>query len=255
MNNPVIVWYDPCLSTSEVATVPSLVTESVSQPTTEAAARKSQAAQCMVCLLVLFSFVAQYGSGQEQGAGRGGLQGTVFVGSPGSELFVPGAQVFVSGPVMAETETGDDGTYVFNALPPGTYEVDASYEDLTAYQSVAIKVNQVLQLALQLNPPDVKTSVIMTASDVNSGVPAPTETRTEKAVTNSPNINEQFEGLLPLVPRVVRGPDGLINLKGARTTQSGGLVNSANVTDPATGSPVISFPIDVVSSGQVIWNP
>jgi hypothetical protein len=54
---------------------------------------------------------------------------------------------------------------------------------------------------------------------------------------------------------VVRGPDGRINLKGARNTQSGALVNSANVTDPATGGSAISLPIDVVSSVQVISNP
>jgi len=32
-------------------------------------------------------------------------------------------------------------------------------------------------------------------------------------------------------------------------------VNSANVTDPATGGQAISLPIDVVSSVQVISNP
>jgi hypothetical protein len=44
-------------------------------------------------------------------------------------------------------------------------------------------------------------------------------------------------------------------MKGARSTQGGALVNSANVTDPATGSPAMNFPIDVVSSVQVTSNP
>ena len=44
-------------------------------------------------------------------------------------------------------------------------------------------------------------------------------------------------------------------MKGARDTQSGALVNSANVTDPATGGPAINLPIDVVSSVQVTSNP
>src|SRR6185369_12492245 len=60
---------------------------------------------------------------------------------------------------------------------------------------------------------------------------------------------------LPLVPGVVRGPDGRINVKGAQSTQAGWLVNSANVTDPATGSEAINLPVDVVSSVQVISNP
>ena len=61
--------------------------------------------------------------------------------------------------------------------------------------------------------------------------------------------------MLPTLPGVVRGPDGRINIKGARTTQSGALVNSVNATDPATGSPGITVPIDVVSSVEVISNP
>ena len=71
----------------------------------------------------------------------------------------------------------------------------------------------------------------------------------------APNANEKVESLLPLVPGVVRGPDGRINMKGARSTQGGWLVNSANVTDPATGAEAMNLPIDVVSSVQVISNP
>jgi len=85
--------------------------------------------------------------------------------------------------------------------------------------------------------------------------PAPSETIFEKTLREAPKANERFESALPLVPGVVRGPDGRINLKGARATQSGALVNSANVTDPATGIPAINVPIDVVSSVQVISNP
>ena len=68
-------------------------------------------------------------------------------------------------------------------------------------------------------------------------------------------MNERFESSLPLIPGVVRGPDGHVNLKGTRNTQSGALVNSANVTDPVTGSPALNLPIDVVASVQVVSNP
>jgi hypothetical protein len=70
-----------------------------------------------------------------------------------------------------------------------------------------------------------------------------------------PNLNKRFEDLLPLIPGVVRGPDGLINTKGARSSQGGSLVNSADVTDPATGATAINIPIDVVSSVQVLSTP
>ena len=72
---------------------------------------------------------------------------------------------------------------------------------------------------------------------------------------DAPNANDRFESSLPLIPGVVRGPDGHINLKGARNTQSGALVNSANVTDPVTGASAINLPTDVVSSVKVVSNP
>ena len=70
-----------------------------------------------------------------------------------------------------------------------------------------------------------------------------------------PNIDEHFQSLLPLVPGVVRGPNGQIHMKGARSSQNGSLVNSADVTDPATGATAINIPIDVVSSVKVLSTP
>jgi len=106
-----------------------------------------------------------------------------------------------------------------------------------------------------LKPLKVNTSVTVTANGADTKSPATTETITEKTLRDAPNVNERFATLLPLVPGVVRGPDGHINMKGARDTQSGALVNSTNVTDPATGGPAINLPIDVVSSVQVTSNP
>jgi hypothetical protein len=72
---------------------------------------------------------------------------------------------------------------------------------------------------------------------------------------NAPNKQDRFDALLPLIPGVVRGPDGLIKMKGARTSQGGALVNSANVTDSVTGNAAMNLPIDVVDSVKVIANP
>jgi outer membrane receptor for ferrienterochelin and colicin len=70
-----------------------------------------------------------------------------------------------------------------------------------------------------------------------------------------PLVNEQFQDAIPLVPGVVRGPDGQLNLKGARGSQSGFLVNSANVTDPVTGESGINLPLEAVQSVEVVANP
>jgi len=82
-----------------------------------------------------------------------------------------------------------------------------------------------------------------------------TNSISESTVQNMPNRAERFDSLLPLVPGVIRGSNGLINMKGARATQNGSLVNSADVTDPATGATAINIPIDVVSSIKVLSTP
>jgi hypothetical protein len=183
------------------------------------------------------------------------LEGTVSVGDQGHLSYMAGAKVLASGPVKIETETNADGRYVFVALPPGTYTVEATYAGLKAIQAITVGANQVVTLPLRLRPSEVKTSVTVTASSADAKTPASTDTIGEKTIRDAPNLDERFDTLLPLVPGVVRGPDGHINLKGASSTQNGALVNSANVTDPATGSSAINLPIDVVSTVHVLSNP
>ena len=185
----------------------------------------------------------------------GRIEGTVFVIEQGHQTYMSGARVVASGPVNSEIETNTDGKYLFVALPPGHYTVEATSSGLEDIQTIVVYANQVVHIPLQLRPPQVNTSVTVTASETKAKDPSPTEIINEKTIRDAPNVNERFDTLLPLVPGVVRGPDGHINLKGASSTQNGALVNSANVTDPATGSPAINLPIDVVSSVHVLSNP
>src|SRR5262249_20767900 len=147
------------------------------------------------------------------------------------------------------------GRYTFTAVTPGKYEVQASSPGFEATSSLVLRAGRTEVIELELKPTEVKNSVTVTANDQEKQQPAPSSTINEETLRDAPTINERFESVLPLIPGVVRGLDGRINLKGARATQSGALVNSANVTDPATGSPAINVPIDVVSSVQVISNP
>jgi hypothetical protein len=188
-------------------------------------------------------------------AATGRVEGTVFVGVSSGQAFAAGATVRLSGPAALETETDEHGNYTFAAVASGTYQLEGFLSGLEAAQTISVEAGKIVRAELQLKPADVKTSVTVTATAPETKDPAPSETISEKTLRDAPNVNERFESSLPLVPGVLRGPDGHINLKGARNTQSGALVNSANVTDPVTGGPAINLPIDVVSSVQVISNP
>ena len=60
---------------------------------------------------------------------------------------------------------------------------------------------------------------------------------------------------LPLIPGIVRAKDGSVRIAGLGEDHSALLVNSVDVTDPATGSFGLSVPIDTVQTVQVSVMP
>jgi hypothetical protein len=185
------------------------------------------------------------------------LQGTAFVSDSTGQSCVASAKVTLKGPAIMKTETDEAGKFEFRDVQPGTYTIEVATPGLFATQVVTVEMGKVAQLSLDLKPMTVQDSVTVTATADESTAtsPSPSGTITSNTLQNAPNMDDRTESVLPMLPGVVRGPDGRINMKGARTTQSGALVNSANATDPATGGPGISVPIDVVASETVISNP
>jgi len=184
------------------------------------------------------------------------VEGVVVVkDSSGKPSSVPSVKVRLSGPTTDETTTDQHGSYAFTGVLPGSYVIEAISDGFRVEQLIVVEAGKTETIELELKPMEIRSSVTVTANTQETPQPSPSATVSEETLRDAPNANERFESALPLLPGVVRGPDGRINLKGARSTQSGALVNSANVTDPATGSPAINVPIDVVSSVQVISNP
>ena len=201
---------------------------------------------CMLCVPFLWS----------QTAARGGrVDGTVFVSDSQGPSYVPGAKVTLSGGTALQQETDSQGHYTFVDVPPGVYTISAEFPGLEVTQNLTVEVGKAAEISLQLKPVEVKTSVTVTETEPEVKTAAPTQTISSSTVINAPNKDEKAESVLPLVPGVVRGPDGRINMKGARASQGGALVNSANITDPATGNSGLDLPVEVVQSVQVISNP
>jgi len=196
--------------------------------------------------------------GQSTSQANGTIQGVVFTAdADGGRSVVPAAKISLDGPVHVEVQTDNEGMFACNAVPPGSYRISAKATGLAATQNVVVTAATVSEIALEMKIQAATESTTVTASAEPADTKEPSGTGTvgESAVRNMPNIDEQFQSLLPLIPGVVRGPNGLINMKGARTSQNGSLVNSADVTDPATGTTAINIPIDVVSSIHVLSTP
>jgi len=195
---------------------------------------------------------------QSTGQPTGTVQGVVFIAdADGGRSVVPGTKVALDGPSHLDAESNNEGKFAFSAVPCGSYTVTALAPGLSATEATLVSAGAVSELALQMKLEAVVGSATVTAStdQVDTKESSGSTTIGESTVEHMPNRNEHFEDLLPLVPGVVRGPNGLINMKGARASQNGSLVNSADVTDPATGTTAINIPIDVVSSVQVLSTP
>jgi outer membrane receptor protein involved in Fe transport len=185
------------------------------------------------------------------------VRGTAFVQDSMGQSYIVNAKVTLKGPAVMETETDEGGKFAFPEVQPGTYTIEVAAPGLVATQVVTVEMGKASEISLDLKPMTVQDSVTVTstANDAQATSPSPSGTVTSSTLQTAPNVDDRAESILPTLPGVVRGPDGRINMKGARNTQSGALVNSANATDPATGSPGFAVPIDVVSSVQVISNP
>jgi len=206
----------------------------------------------VLILLFVLPVFSQIGS-----TASGSIRGDVFTkGTNGEPAVLPGALIVLHGHITKETESDAKGAFAVDGLPPGTYQIEANDPGLYASLAVEISAGTSSTASVEMNVAAVTSTVNVTASDGPvADESAQHNTITQSVVENAPNQEEKVESLLPLVPGVVRGPDGRINMKGAQATQAGWLVNSANVTDPATGGQAINLPIDVVSSVQVISNP
>src|ERR1700730_15851549 len=206
--------------------------------------------------LTILLFLA-LGFAQGSSPAFGSIRGDVFTkGTNGEPAVLPSVRIVLHGPITKETESDAQGAFAIDRLPPGTYEIEANAPGLSGGLAVEVTPGTSSSVPLEMNVTMISNTVNVTATEAFAAdESAQHNTISQSVVEKAPNQEEKIESLLPLVPGVVRGPDGRINIKASQATQAGWLVNSANVTDPATGGQAINLPIDVVSSVQVIANP
>src|SRR5215510_11374008 len=215
-------------------------------------------AQMLAKLVVFIGLAGAWAFAQNAQQATGSVHGVVITADPdGGRSVVPGAKISLDGPAHLEAESDAEGKFAITGVAQGTYAITAKAPGLTGMQSVVVTAAPSSEIALEMKIEAVQDSVTVhgNANQVDPREASGTNTFGESTVRNMPNRNERVDGLLPLVPGVVRGPNGRINMKGARAAQNGSLVNSADVTDPVTGATAINIPIDVVSSVQVLSTP
>ncbi|MGO9241510.1 MAG: carboxypeptidase regulatory-like domain-containing protein [Bryobacteraceae bacterium] len=170
-----------------------------------------------------------------------------------SHLSVPGAQLQLKldGGVVAAATTDENGHAALSGLKPGRYAISVAKEgfqplirpDLVLEAGASLEVE--LTLAPQAHKESIEVRDTATAVEAGSAPPSTVQAQTARDLPSRPAT---VSDALPLIPGIVRTPGGGLQLSGSGENRSALIVNSADVTDPATGGFGLTVPIDSVES-------
>ena len=174
---------------------------------------------------------------------------------------IPGARVEVKAgqEIVGAAETDSAGRAAFRQLKPGHYSIAAvkdGFEPLLKNDlDLAASATQTLELMLV--PALVHrehVEVHETIDAVQQGASTPNQL-SPMAAKELPGRPATVADALPLIPGVVRTPNGDLQISGTGEHRSSLIVNSADVTDPATGQFGLTVPIDSVETMSVFQTP
>lgn len=177
---------------------------------------------------------------------------------------IPGVTVQIKrdNGIVSETVTDEKGQATATNLAPGKYEIVVSKEGfetraqqevaLTAAGAVEVKFALVPKIALS-DKVDISASA-SAALTIEQTASVATELQASQ-VRNLPSKPTTVSDALPLVPGVIRSPQGEIKISGSGENRSAFIVNSADVTDPATGQFGMTVPVDSVQTINVFKTP
>ena len=180
------------------------------------------------------------------------LSGTVFtLGVDQTQTLWPNARVSLkdlSSGREASTVSDDLGQYSFTGILPGDYELSVT---LAGFEGIRRRImlspdeptpKVDLQLAPEKHGESVTVNANPTAVDLTSSSGGST-VLTTTMLKSLVRLNDDFQEALPLLPGVMRGPDGLIHIKGGNANQTNALINNSSVGDPFTGLPALRLPL------------
>jgi hypothetical protein len=168
--------------------------------------------------------------------------------------------VQVGQPVNPAKSTDENGKLELTMVPVGQYSLQVEAENYQTFNEDKIKVLEKtitsisIQMTEKINVSEIVTVNAESEKLIEQGA-LPQAQFSQEALKTVPLQSQEFDQALPIVPNVIRGPDGKINIKGAREDQNLLLVNDADATDPATGNFALSIPLESIGQVKVYTNP
>jgi hypothetical protein len=213
--------------------------------------------------LAFIAMLVAGGSGAVAQSSMGSVTGTVTSpAADGQPSVMPGVTMTLSctGTTGADETaprvgvSDGQGAFEFTDVPAGVCSLVAELQGFkTVTKTLTITANHQTEAPMRLELDTLREEVNVAGSvnEAQGDSPARVERMSRQEMQTAPIANERFQDALPLIPGVVRGPDGLLNINGSRSNQSALTFNNANATDPVTGEHAIEVPLDAISSVQV----
>ncbi len=171
-------------------------------------------------------------------------------------LPIPGVRIEVklAGNHIASAVTGESGLAAFPDLTPAPYEITASKDGFEPGRLTIADAAQPLHLTLEPAGRHESVKVMSAAAPIDQGSAGSVDL-TPQQVKELPSRPATVADALPMIPGVARKPDGGLEISGSPEHRASLIVNSADVTDPATGQFGLTVPIDSVQSVTVYQTP
>jgi hypothetical protein len=171
-------------------------------------------------------------------------------------LPLPGAtvQLLRGADVVTTVVTAGDGTFAIDPALKG----DTLVVTLDGFEPARVERDAGAKIVLSIGRAAEETTVIALAPTLTPASPTTAllgSTLTASTVSRLPSSRLKARESLPLLPSVVRGPDGLMQLGGARAHETPVLLDGFNVTDPATGNSSLNLPFESVRGVDALRDP
>lgn len=189
--------------------------------------------------------------GLSSAASAQSVSGTVF-DQTGSVL--PGVRVELrrDDEVRASALTRADGRFELPAAEPA----DVVMATLDGFEPAHVAPRDAARIVLALARATDQTEVIASAViPAGAIIERLGSTLSASVAQRLPTARPRVLESLPLLPSVVRGPDGLLRLDGTRPHEGGLLIDGVDVTDPVTGTTSIDLPLEAVKAVAVLRDP
>ncbi|HNO67647.1 MAG TPA: carboxypeptidase regulatory-like domain-containing protein [Pseudomonadota bacterium] len=169
---------------------------------------------------------------------------------PGARIRVSGSRL-IGGPRTVATD--DDGSYQIGALPPGSYDVELSYEGAKPLRrKIVIRQGESFPLSIAWSIEELSESTKVIVEERKLTHPDSTQTGTVLTSDQTARVatSRRYQDVAQQVAGVSGGSNP--NIKGAMDSHNRYLVDGLDITDPVTNTFSANINFDSIESIEVM---